>query len=326
MLVVLTGATGHIGANLTRALLEQGRPVRALVRPHDTRALEGLAVEQFVGDVLDPQSLDRAFAGADVVYHLAAHISITGDDDEVIYRVNVEGTRNVVQACERAGVRRLIHFSSVHAYEQAPLDQPIDEQRPLADQDGELAYDRSKARGEKEVLEGVSRGLDAVIVNPGGVLGPYDYKPSRMGEVILDLCRRRLPAVVAGGYNWVDVRDVVSGAMAAEQRGRRGEKYLLTGHFQTLKQLADLVAQSSGIAAPRMVTPMWVAKLSAPIAARWSKLRGRQPKFTPISMAVLCSNGHFRHDKATRELNYHPRPIDETIDAAVSWFRESGHF
>jgi dihydroflavonol-4-reductase len=306
--------------------LEQGRPVRALVRPNDTRAIDDLPVEQVPGDLLDPESLDRAFQSADVVYHLAAHISITGDEDDLIYRVNVEGTRNVVKACERAGVRRLVHFSSVHAYHQYPADQTIDEQRPLADLDGELAYDRSKARGELEVLEGVKRGLDAVIVNPGGVLGPHDYKPSPMGEVILDLCRRKLPAVVAGGYDWVDVRDVVSGAMAAEQRGRRGEKYLLTGHFRTLKQLADLVARASGVAAPRLVTPMWMAKLSAPVAARFNKLRGRRPKFTPISLSVLTANGQFSHDKATRELNYNPRPIDETIEAAVGWFRTSGLF
>ena len=325
MLVVLTGASGHIGGNLTRALLAEGRQVRTFVRPDDTRALEGLKVEQVFGDLLDQPSVDRALAGADVVYHLAARISITDDDDAEVFRVNVEGTRNVVQACLRAGVRRLVHFSSVHAYHQVPLDQPIDERRPLADVEGAMAYDRSKARGEAEVSAGVKQGLDAVIVNPGAVLGPHDYKPSPMGQLILDLCHRKIPALVAGGYDWVDVRDVVSGAMEAEKRGRCGEKYLLTGQWQSLRQLADLVADQSGVPAPRLVSPMWLAKLGAPVAQRITRFLGQRPKFTPHSLSVLSGNSRFLHDKARRELDYKPRPLPETVAAAVDWFRTSGH-
>jgi len=324
MLVVLTGASGHIGGNLTRALLAQGQTLRALVRPDDTRALSGLPVEQVAGDLLSPPSLDRAFAGAEVVYHLAARISITDDDDAEVFRVNVEGTRNVVQACLRAGVRRLVHFSSVHAYHQVPLDQPIDETRALADVESALAYDRSKAQGEAQVMAGIRQGLDAVIVNPGAVLGPHDYKPSPMGQLILDLCHRRLPAVVAGGYDWVDVRDVVSGAMAAAERGRAGDKFLLTGHWRSLKELANLVSQASGIPAPRLVSPMWLAKLGAPVAQRVTRLLGKRPKFTPHSLQVLCGNSQFRNDKARRELGYSPRPLAETVGAAVEWFRQSG--
>lgn len=324
MRVVLTGASGHIGGNLARALLSRGRSLRALVRPDDTRALAGLDIEKAVGDLLDPPSLERAFAGAEVVYHLAARISITDDDDAEVFRVNVEGTRNVVQACRRAGVRRLVHFSSVHAYHQVPLDQPIDETRSPADVAGALAYDRSKARGEAEVMAAVAKGLDAVIVNPGAVLGPHDYKPSPMGQLILDLCHRRLPALVEGGYDWVDVRDVVSGAMAAEERGRCGEKYLLTGSWMSVRQLADLVAEHSGVPAPRLVSPMWLAKLGAPVAQRVTKLLGRRSKFTSHSLSVLSGNARFVHEKARRELGYTPRPLRETIADAVGWFRHSG--
>jgi dihydroflavonol-4-reductase len=146
-----------------------------------------------------------------------------------------------------------------------------------------------------------------------------------MGQVILDLCRRKLPAVVAGGYDWVDVRDVVSGAMAAELRGRCGEKYLLTGHFRTLRELAELVAEQSGVAAPRFESPMWLAKLVAPVAQRASQLLGRRPKLTSESLAVLAGNARFLHEKASRELNYQPRPLDQTVGAAVGWFRQNGH-
>jgi len=324
MLVALTGASGHIGGNLTRALLEQGRPLRALVRPDEISSIADLSVEQIVGDVLDPAALDRTFAGADVVYHLAARISVTGDEDYELYRINVEGTRQVVQACLRAGVRRLVHFSSVHAYHQEPLDQPIDETRGPSDRDGVHAYDRSKARGEAEVLAGVQRGLDAVIVNPGSVLGPHDYRPSAVGQVIINLCRRKVPALVAGGYDWVDVRDVVSGAMAAEQRGRCGEKYLLTGHYRTIREFADLVAQVSGVAAPRFVSPMWLARVGAPFATVAAKVAGKEPLFTSRSLHALRNHQHVSHAKATRDLGYQPRPLRETLSATYDWFRETG--
>lgn len=321
MLVVLTGASGHVGGNLTRSLLEQGRKVRVLVRPGDTRAVDGLPVEQVTGDLLDHQSVVSAFTGASVVYHLAARIAITRDEDEEVFRTNVEGTRNVVNAALQCGVRRMVHFSSVHAYYQHPMDQPIDETRPLADVEGELAYDRSKARGEKEVMQGVQRGLDAVIVNPGAVMGPIDYKPSPMGQVVLDLCKRKLPALIQGGYDWVDVRDVVNGAMAAEQRGRTGEKYLLTGHWRSMKELAALVEKASGVPAPRMITPMWLAQLAAPMAETWSKVTKTRPKFTSSSLRILRGNSRFVCNKARRELGYTTRPLEETIQDAVDWFK-----
>ena len=196
MTVVVTGATGHVGANLTRSLLAQGRRVRVLLHSDDDRGIEGLDVERVSGDVRDAAAVQRAFAGAEVVYHLAAHISIVKDDAPTVHSVNVDGTRNVVAACLHNGVRRLLHFSSVHALRSDPEDQPIDEARALADHDRALPYDRSKALGEREVLAGVQRGLDAVIVNPGAILGPHDYRPSPLGEAVLMIARRRIPAVV----------------------------------------------------------------------------------------------------------------------------------
>ena len=319
--VAMTGATGHIGGNLARALLDQGRKVRALVHGPSSRALDGIAVERVSGDLLDPASLDRAFAGADVVYHLAARISVLRGDDAAVFRTNVDGTRNVVEACRRAGVRRLVHFSSVHALYQYPLASAIDEKRPLADLPDCLHYDRSKARGENVVLEAVKQGLDAVIVNPGAVLGPHDYYPSPMGRVVLDLCKRRLPALIEGGYNWVDVRDVVSGALAAEKRGRTGERYLLTGTSASIADLADHVERASGVRRPRIVTPMWLARLGAPVAESVSRALRQNPRFTSHSLAVLRGNREFSYDKATQELDYRPRPLAETVGDTVSWFR-----
>jgi len=323
MLVAVTGAAGHLGANLVRRLLAEKHAVRAVVR-RDERALAGLDIEKVRGDVFDVDSLAASFAGVEVVFHLAALISIVGDPRGMVRKTNVLGPHNVVQACERAGVRRLVHFSSIHAYAQAPLDRPLDETRPHAAGPRAYAYDLSKAAGEREVLAGVRAGLDAVIVNPTGVVGPCDFKPSRMGQVWLDLARRRLPGLVDGGFNWVDARDVADGALRAAEKGRTGEKYLLAGHWASVAELAALAAQNTGAAAPRLITPMWLARLAAPFAERVARWTGGEPLFTPESLGALRANRDIRCDKAARELGYAPRPLSDTVRDIYAWFREAG--
>jgi dihydroflavonol-4-reductase len=325
MLVAVTGSSGHVGANLVRALLAQGRKVRALIRPGDTRAVDGLPVELSYGDLLDQESLARTFKDAEVVYHLAARISISSGDAPEVFRVNVDGTRNVVEACLRSGVRRLIHFSSVHAFEQAPHDRPIDEERPIADTDRTLPYDRSKARGEREVMAGVQRGLDAVILNPSGIIGPHDFKPSPLGEILLKLAQRRLPGLVAAGYDWVDVRDVVEAALRAEERGKTGEKFLVTGHWAPIRRLAEIVHSITGARPPRLIAPLWLAKFGAPFSEGYAKLTGKRPQFTSHSMAILSGNSRFLSEKAQRHLDHKPRPLEETIRDALSWYKANGY-
>jgi dihydroflavonol-4-reductase len=315
-----------VGGNLVRALLDQGRQVRALVRS-DERALQGLDLERVRGDVLDLGSLRAAFDGAQVVYHLAAVISVDGDRGGQVREVNIRGTRNVVAACRQAGVKRLVHFSSIHAFRQEPLAQVLDERRPAVSDPDCLSYDLSKAGGEAEVQAGVAQGLDAVIVNPTAVLGPHDYKPSLMGEVILNLCRRRMPALVDGGFDWVDVRDVVAGALAAEARGRTGERYLLSGQWRPFKDLAALVAQANGVRAPRLVAPMSLARLGAPFVVAWSHVFKQRPLYTSESLRVLrTSNRAVSHQKAAQELGYQPRPLPETVQDTVTWFKNRGAF
>ncbi len=319
--VVVTGASGHVGANLVRQLLAAGRRVRVLVYG-DARSLDGLAVERVAGDVLDAGSLARALRDAEIVYHLAAFVSIRSRDRSRVEAVNVGGTHHVVEACLAHGVRRLVHFSSIHAFRQLPLDEPLDESRAASDSARAPAYDQSKARAEREVLGGVARGLDAVILNPTAVLGPHDYEPSRMGRVLRDLARRALPALVRGGFDWVDARDVAAAAIAAETRGCRGERYLLSGTYLSVEELAALVAELSGTGAPRVVLPQWLVRPIAPFAEAWSGLRGRQPLFTGDSMVALrTGNRCIRSDKARRELGFAPRPLRETIADTLAWFR-----
>ena len=321
--MVVTGASGHIGANMVRALIERGRSCRAMVR-QDQRALESLDVERVHADVLDGHSLTRAFRGADVVYHLAARISIVGDEGGRVYQTNVVGTRNVVSACLQSGVKRLVHFSSIHAFSQNPTDAPLDESRPKVDGPKALAYDRSKALGEAEVRAGVEKGLDAVIVNPTAVLGPYDFKPSLMGQVLIDIYRRRLSALVEGGFDWVDVRDVAQGAMAAEAKGRTGENYLLSGQWLSIRELAQVVQDVTG-AKPRLwVCPMWLARFAAPFAETQAHVLGRRALFTRDSLASLRGNRNISKKKAQEDLGHSARPIAETIRDTFDWLKSSG--
>lgn len=321
--VVVTGAAGHVGGALVRALLARGVRPRVLVR-EDRRAVDGLGLEEVRGDVLDPAALDAAFDGADVVFHLAAFISLQAEDAPRTQAINVDGVRNVVEACLRARVGRLVHFSSIHAFSPLPRDQAIDETRPLCEGLDVPHYDRSKAAGERVVQEGRRRGLDAVILNPTGVIGPYDFRPSHMGEVFLDLYHRRLPGLVDGAFNWVDVRDVVEGALAAAERGRSGEKYLLSGHLAPVRDIAKLAQEVTGRRAPRMVAPMWVARAGAPLAGAVARAIGRRPLFTSASLHALRHHQLVSHDKATRELGYRPRPLRTTVEDTYAWFREVG--
>jgi len=324
MITAVTGASGHIGGNLVRALLEQGRQVRCLVR-HDRRALDGLKVETVEGDVFDPDSLERLMRGAETVFHLAGRISIVGAEGGLVERTNVGGVRNVVEACLKTGIRRLVHCSSIHAFSTYPSGELIDETRALSLGPEHMPYDRSKAKGQTVVLEAVrNRGLNAVVINPAAVVGPHDYKLSRMGEVLLDIYLRRLPALIDGGYNWVDVRDVVAGALAAESRGRTGECYLLTGHWVHICDVSRLISRLTGRKTPQAATPLWLAMPIAYLSLAWGRLQGKVPKFSPGAVRSIQMHRNISHAKASRELGYQPRPFEDTVRDTLEWFKEAG--
>jgi dihydroflavonol-4-reductase len=323
MRAMVTGASGHVGANLVRALLAHGDSVRALVH-RDRRALSGLPIETVDGDVCDVASLERAFAGAEVVYHVAGYISIVSGEWSRLHTVNVVGTRNVVEACLRCGVRRLVHFSSIHAFDLAPDRPPIDEATSFAAGSKVPPYSLSKVEGERAIRDGIANGLDAVILNPTAILGPHDYGPSHQGEVLLALARGRLPALVAGGFDWVDVRDVAQGAIAAAVRAPAGERYILSGHWASVSDLAKLVGSIRGTHVPRLVAPMWMARLGAPLFTAWAKLVGTRPLFTWVALDALSSNRHISCAKAAAGLGYCARPLRDTLVDTFQWFTEAG--
>ncbi len=322
MTVVVTGASGHLGANLVRTLLARGEQVRVLVH-RSSAALAEVEdrIERVEGSVCEPDSLGPAFAGAKRVYHLAGVISIDGDPDGRVHQVNVEGTRNVARACLEHGVARLVHVSSVHAFDMDPRDEVLDERRrQVADSRSHSAYDRSKALGERAVRETVDAGLDAVIVNPTGIMGPVDYGPSRLGQLLGDLAGNRLPALLDGGFDFVDVRDVADGTIAAAERGRKGHNYILGNTWYSLRELAELVARIGGGRPPILVTPVWAARLGVPFARVAAKLSKTDPLFTRESLEVLVSNRSISSAKARAELGYSPRPLAKTIADTLAWF------
>ncbi len=323
MTIVVTGAAGHLGNNLVRLLCAQGAAVRALDCTRDWRSLAGLPIERVEVDVRDPAVLAEALAGADVVYHTAAVISLSRREWPLVHAVNVAGVRNLLAACRAAGVRRLVHFSSIHAYEQEPLHLPVDEERPLVSSPRLPPYDRSKAAGEREVRRAVEQGLDAVILNPTGMIGPYDYRPSFFGEVLLALGRGRLPVFVASGFDWVDVRDVAAAAIRAAASAPSGSRYLLSGHWVTMRQLSLLLQEITGRPAPRVFCPLWLAQVAAACYGACSAMplaaRGR-PLLTSVSLQALHGNRRISHQRAARDLGYAPRPLRETLADTLEWF------
>ena len=318
-MIVITGASGLVGGNLVRAMLAGGRSVRALVH-QDRRALAGLDVETVRADLMDAASLEQAFKGAGVVYHLASSISIRMDNWDALQRVNVDGTRNVVEACLRCGVEKLVYFSSIHAYQQEPLDLALDEDRPLLTHNGIPPYVRSKAAAESIARQAPERGLPTVIVIPSAILGPYDFRPSYLGQALQLLARGRIPALVRGGYDWVDVRDVVAGAMQAERLGRSGARYILSGHWRSLREVADAAAQVSGVPAPGLTVPIWLAETFQPAMAKLAQINGSQPLYTRTMLDAMRSNRVVSHARASRDLGYAPRPFEETLADTLNWF------
>ncbi len=323
MRVAITGASGHVGANLVRRLGAAGVAVRAVVR-RNRRPVEGTGAEIAAADVGHPDALRRVFDGADVVVHLASLISILGDRGGAVFRVNVDGARNVAEAAAAAGVRRLVHVSSIHAYRHdAPG--PLDETAPKVGAHEGAAYDRSKALGEQAVLEVATRtGLEVVIVQPTAIIGPWDFAPSRMGRTVLAVARRRLPAVVPGGFDWVDVRDVAAGIEQAARIGQPGASYILSGAYRPISDLLAIAARIAGVRPPPTL-PGWTARAVAPVAERIGARLGKEPLVTRESLATLRFGRPVSCAKAARELGYRPRPPEEAVADAVRWFRDHGY-
>lgn len=323
-IVAVTGAAGHIGSNLCIALLADGHRVRAIDLRYPLEACRHGA-RWVRADVRDEPAMRAAFENCDVVYHAAAVISVVGGLGGRVESVNVGGVGVVARAALDRGVRRLVHLSSIHAFDLAAVaGQPVDETAPRSVRPQLPVYDRSKAAGEVELLRVVERGLDAVIVNPSGVIGPIDPQPSRMGTVLRAIWRRWLPVLVEGGFDWVDVRDVVTALRAAQVRGRTGECYLLPGHRRSVVELARVAAAVRGTRVrSRVVRRRWLTPV-APVADVVARLTGTPLAPTREALHALTTFPTVDGSKAARELGHQPRPIEETLADLHDWFVETG--
>ncbi|MGB5812882.1 MAG: NAD-dependent epimerase/dehydratase family protein [Polyangiales bacterium] len=322
MLTLVTGGGGRLGNVLVRHLLESQHQVRVLEPGQRAQSLEGLDVDFRSGSVLDPLDVAQAAEGVDRVYHLAAKIDLSPKKDPLMFSINVDGTRNVVDACLARGLR-LVHTSSHHAVERQPLEQPLTEERPLA-LDEKCDYHRSKAIGETIVLDACNRGLDASIVNPGSMIGPHDYEPSMIGAALIDMYFGRVPVLLDLLSDYVDVRDVATGMIAAGDKGRVGERYFLTGDVIPILDMVSLYGELTGRKMPTRALPLWVGWGLLPFALAGSAITKTEPFITADMLRASVSNAVVSHSKAHRELGYTNRGLRESLTDAVAFYRQQG--
>lgn len=325
-MIVVTGATGHIGNVLVRELVRRGQVVHAMVLPNDDcRSLSGLNVEIVYGDVTDLKSLKSVLMGADLVFHLAGIVTIMPGMKSVLEKVNVGGVGNVTIACRDAGVRRLVYTSSVHAIAEPPHGTVIDESQPFDPNRVLGDYARSKSRATLLLLDEVHKGgLDAVICCPTGVIGPWDYGVSNIGQLILDFASGHLKSYVRGAYDFVDVRDVALGLILAAEKGDSGCHYILSGAQVQVSELMEELARDIGYPAPTYRIPAMIARTAGVLASVYYRLLRRRPVFTAYSIDVLGSNSQVSSARAREELDFTTKSWQESIRDQVEWFRSEG--
>lgn len=321
---VITGGTGHIGNALVRELIPQKSNICVFVPPNeDVSSLEGLNTEIKRGDVRDIDSLLKSFKGAEYVYHLAGMVYIGTGKRKLLNDINVKGTCNVIKACIQTGVKMLVYVSSIHAFTEPPFGTPITETKEFDASKVKGSYAKSKAEATKQVLAAANQGLNAVVVHPTGVIGPYEYRLSNMGQLMTDFINSRLYAYIDGSYDFVDVRDVAKGIVLAAKKGSKAENYILSGEQITIKQILDILEAKTGIKPPKIKIPVLLAKMTGPLSEVYYMLRKQKPLYTAYSVSTLSSNSVTTHEKATRELGYTARPIKRSIEDAVDWLMEN---
>ncbi len=321
-IALVTGASGFLGWHVARTLIEQGCRVRALCRP--ASEIRELDVERIPGDLRDPESLDRAVKGCQLVFHVAADYRLWSKHPQELYDSNVGGTRNVLEAAERAGAERIVYTSTVGCI-GFPKDGSGDEDAAVSIDDMVGHYKRSKWLAEQIALEKARAGLPVVIVNPTAPVGDHDSKPTPTGKIILDFLRGKLPAFIDTGLNLVDVRDVAIGHLLAAERGRPGERYILGCENVTLEQVLRRLAATANQPAPKWKLPYAVAYATGVLSTAWANVTGKAP-IAPLEGVRMARKKMFvSHAKAARELGFAPGPVNTALENAVEWFRAKGY-
>lgn len=321
-MVLVTGATGHVGNVLVRELLSRNEKIRALVYPgEETRSLDGLAVEKMEGDILDPETARRAVRGVNRVFHLAGLIAIDTEHDALVNQVNVEGTRNIAGAARDQNVEKFVYVSSIHAFARRTDQQVIDESFPFDPDNPAGVYDRSKAKASILVRDLVESGLNAVIVCPTGVIGPSDYRHSELGSTVASWTRPIPQIMIEGSFDFVDVRDLAHGLVLASLHGRVGETYILSGSYIRMRDLCKGVQKAAGVKLPCVVVPTWLARGAVRVLAQRRRVTGKRSSITLYSIETVQDSLPVSRRKAENELGYSARPISESIRDTVTWWR-----
>lgn len=321
---LITGATGFLGSAVAKELIRQKKKVVGLRLPGDKAHLLP-EVEYQLGDITKPYTLNKFFERAEgklaVVIHCAGLVTIASKDQQV-WNVNVDGTRNVVDLCEKYKIAKFIYVSSVHAIRESEAGQIIKEEKQFSASLVKGIYGKSKAEATAYVLKAAERGLNAMVVHPSGIIGAEDFSGGYMTEMIRAYLKGHFPCAVEGGYDFVDVRDVADGIVKCIEKGKAGETYILSNEYITVKRMFDILSKIAGKSRPHGTIPLNIVRLAAPLCEKARKAIGGTLLVTPYSVYTLGSNGNFSHDKAENELGYTVRPIEETLADIVIWLQK----
>ena len=324
-IALITGSSGHVGSNLIRELSKQDYKIRCIDFDGDYRAYEGFDVEVIKGDITNKESLHSVFKNVDIVFHTAALINLDRRYEKQIRQVNVEGTRNVCEAAVKAGVKKLIHFSSVDAFYRFPIEEPLLESRSLIDDPNAVPYDLSKADGQKIVLKFCEKDLDASIIHPTSIAGPNDFKPGLPMQEMVNLANGKRKLFPNWGYNFVDVRDLCITAISAVKLGRTGQNYIVGGEYHLYSYIAELMKQQLGRTILLATIPNFVSYLGLPYEYIKSLITGK-PRVLTVDTLHTGKTGNkvVPSTLAREELGHNPRPLEETIYDMVSFFQKRG--
>lgn len=326
MRVLVTGGTGFVGAHVARKLVERGDQVYVLHRPtSDTNLINKLPVTRVVGDITDHDSLLPHFEGMEQLYHVAADYRLWAPDPREIFRNNVDGTRNVLEAAKQTGVGRVVYTSTVGCLGIPDDGSPGTEDTPVTREELVGNYKKSKYDAQEIALDYARRGLDVVIVNPSTPVGPGDIKPTPTGKIIVDYMNGKIPAYVETGMNLVAVEDVAEGHLLAAEKGRTGEKYILGNRNMSLREMLETLARIAGRNAPNMKVPLWLAYIAAVIDTTASRVVGKEPGIPVESVLMARKWMYFSVKKAITELELPQSPVDDALERAVTWFEDNGY-
>lgn len=323
MKIAITGISGHIGNTIARALLIEDFSIIALVRKKDKPSVQDLSIELVEGDLFNDSALDLLCKEADVLIHLAGKISIYEKDESEVLKTNIEGVKNIIDACIRNGVKKVIHFSSIHAHKPVGLNKILNEHTPYED-DRSIFYNYSKSIGEQTMIKARGRGLDVSIINPTGGFGPFDFHPSLSGKMILDIYNGKLPIIVKGGYDWVDLRDISNAVLSIIKLNVVNEKFILSGHWADLKTFAVQVCSFKNKPYNGLALPLWICKIGLPFISIYSRIINSPPLYTSSSLKTIEEGSkRIENTHAKELLNYSPRPLNESIRDTIIWFKQN---